>query len=51
MELYAAFDLHASKGFLSVTKDNAKKYFSKKLYNDCELLLNVLKTISGLSTP
>jgi len=24
MELYAAFDLHASKGFLSVINDNGK---------------------------
>jgi hypothetical protein len=43
IELYAAFDLHASKGFLSMINDNSKKYFSKKLYNDCELILNVLK--------
>jgi hypothetical protein len=34
MELYAAFDLHASKGFLSVINDNRKMCFSKKLYND-----------------
>jgi len=43
MGLYAAFDLHASKGFLSLTNDNGKRCFSKKLYNDCELILNVLK--------
>lgn len=43
MGLYAAFDLHASKGFLSVINDNANRCFSKKLYNDRELILNVLK--------
>jgi len=43
MELYAAFDLHASKGFLSAINDDGKRCFSKTLYNDRELILNVLK--------
>ena len=43
MELYAAFDLHASNSFLGVIDEQGRRVFKKKVYNDRELVLDVLR--------
>ena len=43
MELYAAFDLHANSSFLGIVDEQGKRVFKKKLCNDRELILEVLR--------
>jgi len=43
MELYAAFDLHASNSFLGVIDEQGRRVFKKKVYNDRELVLDILR--------
>ena len=43
MKLYAAFDLHANNNFHAVMDQDGRRVFQKKLPNDLEVILNVLK--------
>jgi transposase len=43
MELYAAFDLHGNNNFLAVIDSNGKRIFGKRLLNDRERILEVLR--------
>jgi len=43
MRLYAAFDLHANNNFHAVMDQDGRRVFHKKLPNDLELILEVLK--------
>lgn len=38
MELYGAFDLHASNSFLGIIDEDGRRIFRKKLYNDTEFI-------------
>jgi transposase len=43
MKLYAAFDLHANNNFHAVMDQDGRRVFQKKLPNDLEVILEVLK--------
>jgi transposase len=43
MKLYAAFDLHANNNFHAVMDQDGRRVFQKKLPNDLEVILDVLK--------
>jgi transposase len=43
MQLYAAFDLHANNSILGIIDEHGKRVFKKKLHNDLELVLGVLR--------
>jgi transposase len=43
MKLYAAFDLHANNNFHAVMDQDGRRVFQKKLPNDLEVILGVLK--------
>ena len=47
MELYAGFDLHATNSFLGIVDKRGGRVFGKKLYNDLELILEVLRSRKG----
>ena len=43
MELYAAFDLHGNNNFLALIDSNGRRIFGKRLLNDRERILEVLR--------
>jgi transposase len=43
MKLYTSFDLHSNNSYLGIKDENGKRVFRKKLPNDPEIILNVLK--------
>ena len=43
MELYAAFDLHANNSLLGIIDGDGKRVFKKRLHNERELILEVLR--------
>jgi transposase len=43
MKLYTSFDLHSNNSYLGIKDENGKPVFRKKLPNDPEVILNVLK--------
>ncbi len=43
MELYAAFDLHANNSLLGIIDGDGKRVFKKRLHNERELMLEVLR--------
>jgi len=43
MKLYAAFDLHATNSFLGIIEEHGTRVFKKKVYNDRELVLDILR--------
>jgi transposase len=43
MQLYASFDLHSNNSFLGIKDENGKPVFKKKLPNDPEKVLAVIK--------
>ncbi|MBW1947506.1 MAG: IS110 family transposase [Deltaproteobacteria bacterium] len=44
MELYAAFDLHATNSLLGIVDKDGRRLFKKKLCNDSQLILEVLRS-------
>jgi transposase len=43
MRLYAGCDLHSSNTYLGIRDENGKRVFEKKLANDPEVIVNILK--------
>jgi transposase len=43
MQLYAAFDLHENSNFHAVIDQDGRRVFKKKLHNDRQLILEVLR--------
>jgi len=43
MRLHAAFDLHGNNNFLAIIDGTGKRVFKKKLVNDPQLIVEVLK--------
>jgi len=43
MKLYAAFDLHSSNSYLGIVDENGKRTFKKRLRNEFETIIDVLK--------
>ena len=43
MKLYTAFDLHSTNSYLAIINEKGERVFKKKLANDPEKILTVLK--------
>jgi len=43
MRLYTGFDLHSSNTYLGIEDEDGKRLFKKKLPNDAEIILDILK--------
>jgi transposase len=43
MRLYTGFDRHSSNTYLGIEDEGGKRIFKKKLPNDAEIILDILK--------
>ena len=47
MQLYIAFDVHSSSSVVAVVDEDGKRLFSKKVRNDPETVVKILRPLPG----
>jgi len=47
MQLYIAFDVHSSSSVVAVVDEDGKRLFSKKVHNDPETVVKILRPLPG----